>query len=78
MGERMNFSKALEALKQGVRMRRAGWNDRGQSIGLQRPDPFSANTLPYLFIITVQGDRGLWLASQTDLLAEDWEEAPSA
>lgn len=29
-------------------------------------------TLPYIFITTVQGDRVPWLASQTDLLAEDW------
>jgi hypothetical protein len=32
-------------------------------------------TLPYIFIHTVQGDRVPWLASQTDILATDWEEA---
>jgi hypothetical protein len=29
-------------------------------------------TLPYIFMKTVQGDLVPWLASQTDLLAEDW------
>lgn len=29
--------------------------------------------LPYLMFRTVQGDFVPWLASQTDLLAEDWE-----
>ena len=29
-------------------------------------------TLPYLYMRTVQGDLVPWLASQTDLLAEDW------
>jgi len=29
-------------------------------------------TLPYIYMRTVQGDFVPWLASQTDLLAEDW------
>ncbi len=29
-------------------------------------------TLPYIYMSTVQGDLVPWLASQTDLLAEDW------
>lgn len=52
---------------------RRGWNGPGQYLGLQVPDANSANTLPYVYIITVQGDRVPWLASQTDLLATDWE-----
>ena len=30
-------------------------------------------TLPYIFISTVRGELVPWLASQTDMLAEDWE-----
>jgi hypothetical protein len=30
------------------------------------------NFLPYLMLRTAQGDYVPWLASQTDLLAEDW------
>jgi hypothetical protein len=51
---------------------RRGWNGPGQCIELQVPDEHSKMTRPYLFITTVQGDRVPWLASQTDLLANDW------
>lgn len=68
----MNFSEALALLKEGNSLARGGWNGKGQYIALQKPDANSANTLPYLYIITVSGDRVPWLASQTDLLAEDW------
>jgi hypothetical protein len=39
---------------------------------LQRPDSNSKMTLPYIYMSTVTGDKVPWLASQTDLLAEDW------
>ena len=39
---------------------------------LQRPDAHSKMTLPYIFMYTAQGDNVPWLASQTDMLAEDW------
>lgn len=68
----MNFGEALERLKNGRRVNRAGWNGPGQHLELQVPDEHSKMTLPYIFITTVQGDRVPWLASQTDLLAEDW------
>jgi len=68
----MTFGDALEALKQGWTLTRAGWNGKGQYLGLQRPDMGSQNTLPYIYIVTVSGDRVPWLASQTDMLAEDW------
>jgi hypothetical protein len=32
-------------------------------------------TLPYIFMHTAQGDYVPWLASQTDMLSTDWEEA---
>lgn len=71
----MNFGDALAALKQGVPVTRRGWNGKGQFLQLQVPDAHSKMTLPYIFIKTVQGDRVPWLASQTDLLAEDWATA---
>jgi hypothetical protein len=30
-------------------------------------------TLPYLYISTVDGNKVPWLASQTDILALDWQ-----
>ena len=68
----MDFALALNALKQGKRLTRVGWNGANQWIELQRPDEGSKMSLPYLYIRTVQGDLVPWLASQTDLLAEDW------
>lgn len=78
----MNFGQALEALKAGSKVARKGWNGKGIFIELQRPDEYSKMTHPYIFIDTtgLQTDnsdapknRVPWLASQTDLLSEDWE-----
>lgn len=69
----MNFSEALDNIKKGGKLRRSGWNGKGMWICLQRPDEHSKMTLPYIFMRTAQGDFVPWLASQTDLLADDWE-----
>lgn len=69
----MNFGQALEQLKLGHPCTREGWNGPGQHIKLQLPTQNSKMTLPYLYIKTVQGDLVPWLASQTDMLAEDWQ-----
>lgn len=77
----MNFGQAIEALKDGKKVARAGWNGRGIFIELQVPDTYSKMTHPYIFIDTtgLQTDnphapknRVPWLASQTDMLSEDW------
>lgn len=68
-----DFSWALNELKNGSRVARAGWNGPDQYVELQSPDKNSKMNLPYIYIRTVRGDFVPWLASQTDLLAEDWE-----
>ncbi len=68
----MDFGWALRNLREGHRVTRAGWNGKGQAIELQVPDDHSKMTLPYIFIRTVSGDLVPWLASQTDMLADDW------
>ena len=75
----MDFSAALLLLKDGKRVARTGWNGKGMWVELQRPlDESSKMTLPYLFLSypvdakQTPGARVPWLASQTDLLAEDW------
>lgn len=68
----LNFGGAIDELKHGMKVAREGWNGPGQYLRLQMPDAASKNTLPYIWIRTVQGDRVPWLASQTDMLAEDW------
>ena len=70
-----DFSDALNELKNGGRIRRRGWNGKGMWIALQTPDANSKMTLPYIYMSTAQGDLVPWLASQTDLLSEDWEVA---
>ncbi len=69
----MNFGEALEKLKEGEMLTRVGWNGAGQWIALQTPDENSKMKKPYLYISPVDGELVPWLASQTDLLAEDWE-----
>lgn len=69
----MNFSEALQELKAGELIARTGWNGKNMFLALQTPDEHSKMTLPYIYMSTVQGDLVPWLASQTDLLADDWE-----
>lgn len=68
----MSFGDALVNLKEGRSVSRRGWNGPGQSVSMQNPDEFSTMSLPYLYILTVQGHLVPWAASQTDVLAEDW------
>ena len=74
----MNFGQAIEALKIGKRLRREGWNGKGQYIELQVPDEHSKMKHPYIYIHPVDGRLVPWLASQTDMLADDWEVVPVA
>lgn len=74
-----DFSEALRELKVGQRVCRQGWNGKGMWLVLQRPDAHSKMTLPYIYIeyppghpAYPEGCRVPWLASQTDMLAEDW------
>jgi len=81
----MNFGEAIVQLKAGARVEREGWNGKGIFIELQVPDENSKMSSPYIFIDTtgLQSDneaapRSLvpWLASQTDMLADDWLVVP--
>jgi len=69
----MTFSAALELLKAGAPVQREGWNGKGMFLELQTPDAESKMTLPYIYMSTVTGDLVPWLASQTDILADDWQ-----
>lgn len=69
----MNFGQALEVLKNGGKVWRSGWNGKGMWICLQKPDASSKMTLPYIYMKTADDQLVPWLASQTDLLSEDWQ-----
>jgi len=68
----MTFSQALDAVKQGAWIQREGWNGKGLLVKAQFPDEHSKMTVPYLYIEYPDGLRCPWLASQTDIMAEDW------
>lgn len=79
--EGVPFGLAVEALRKGLKVARAGWNGKGIFIELQLPDLNSKMTRPYIFIDTTglqtENPAALlcripWLANQTDMLAEDW------
>lgn len=74
----LTFGDAIHFLKAGKRVARHGWNGKGLWLEMQRPDEHSKMTLPYLYLsypndsVNTPGARVPWLASQTDMLTEDW------
>lgn len=74
-----DFGAALAALREGRSVARTGWNGKGLKVTLQTPDAHSKMSLPYLYMsypadaINTPGANVPWLASQTDLLAQDWK-----
>lgn len=80
----LNFGLALEAAKKGKRIARAGWNGKGQWVELGRDIFYRHEDEPTLLAchddigsqaLVFCGTRGSqvgWLASQADMLADDW------
>lgn len=83
----MNFGSALQALENGQKVAREGWNGRGMFIFLVPGSRFEVNRPPLLGIYpegteinycphvdmkTADGKVVPWLCSQTDMLAKDW------
>lgn len=83
----MDFSGALQLLKRGERVARAGWNGKGMFVFLVPGSTFRVNRPPLMGIYpegtevkyhahvdmkTADGQVVPWLCSQTDLLADDW------
>lgn len=68
-----DFSGALLAVKLPTcAIYRDGWNGKNMKVKAQYPDENSKMTLPYLYIEYPDGRRCPWLASQTDLMSDDW------
>jgi len=68
-----SFGVALKCLKEGSAVARREWEE-GEYLSLQVPDKHSKMTLPYIYLTTTRLDMVPWLASQTDILSEDWIE----
>lgn len=81
----MNFGKAIEELKNGKRLTRKGWNGKKQYIELATNISYvnaaeevvncnhEAIGNKAIAFIGTSGVQMGWLASQADILAEDWE-----
>jgi len=77
----MDFGEALCCLRSGKRVYRAGWNGKRMWIRLSTPlnvklegSVEQYKFLPFIEMKTVHNELVPWLASQTDVLAHDWEE----
>ena len=82
----MTFSKAIELLKQGHKLSRAGWNGKKQYIELATNISYiDSNGNIHNVNHTEMGNKAIafvgtsgtqlgWLASQSDMLSEDWVE----
>ena len=84
----LSFGEALEALKAGLKVSRAGWNGKGMFIFLVEGSSFKVNRPPLLGIFPegtdmnyrphidmkgVDGSISVWNPTNNDCLAEDWE-----
>lgn len=82
-----SFSCALELLKNGSRVARKGWNGKGMFVLLIKGNAVTESinacygdsnnkinvlVLDALYMYTATKELVPWLASQTDLLADDW------
>lgn len=84
--DQLTFGLAIEALKQGKKVARAGWNGKGMWLKLvpalnyaivrfnDKEENINAvkEVLPWIGMKTADNCFVPWLASQTDMLAEDW------
>lgn len=85
--DRLTFGQAVTALKCGHKVAREGWNGKGMFLFLVPGSQFQVNRAPLLGIYpegttinyqphidmkTAQDTVVPWLASQSDILAEDW------
>ena len=68
----LNFGQAIEAIKMGSKVARDGWNGKGMWIALQVPDQHSKMQQPYIYMCPVSKELVPWVASQSDMLADDW------
>lgn len=85
----VTMGEALVLLKDGERVARKGWNGKGMFLYLVPANTYPAQTNAakkhigdeveygaYIAMRTATGQVVPWLASQTDLLAEDWVKLP--
>lgn len=78
MEERLDIGDAVRAAKEGKAFQRIGWNGKGLKVRAEFPNHEDKMNLPYLYIEYPNDNKHTpngrcpWLASQTDILAEDY------
>lgn len=77
--DNMTFGLAIEAMKKGKKVARNGWNGKGMYLFLAHGEDIQSCTgihekcVDVICMKTAQDTVVFgWLASQTDMLAEDW------
>lgn len=72
--DKMNFGQALEALKEGKKVARKGWNGKGMWVRIVEAATIGNNTniLSFFIIKNISDTFNTWVPSVSDLLAEDW------
>jgi len=78
MGDKFGIGEAVEAMHNGQRVRRAGWNGKGMHLEIVKNGRFAhpsdtRDLEPFVVMFTAQKNFVPWLCSQADLLATDWE-----
>jgi hypothetical protein len=86
LNKNWSFGAAIKAMKMGIKVRRAGWNGKGMFLYHVPANSYPAATkiafdhfgqsVPYgeyIAMKTAQENVVPWLASQTDMLSNDWE-----
>lgn len=75
----LSFGEALKLLKEGKRVSRSGWNGKGMWLFLVEGNwsyhpvvGVAFPVQPFIAMKTADDKIVPWLASQTDILAEDW------
>jgi len=75
MEQLLNFSQALEAMKQGLAVSRKAWGEQWTAtnpyVCIQEPDEHSKMTKSYIYMIAGAEVFPLTM-TQTSVLAEDW------
>ncbi len=75
------FSEAIKYLKRGLKVCRQGWNGKGMYLAYVNSYQYKVDgevhkdslfLSPWIGMKTADGKFVPWLASQTDMLAEDW------
>lgn len=76
----LDFSAALTCLKMGDRVARSGWNGNGMWLEIARGGTYIDHDIleqplsrHFIVMFTADGELVPWVASQTDILANDWE-----